>query len=1177
MKQMLMLRKVLYLFFLKLVISLPQINFHRTAEWMDCIYLSYFDETSSSRHLIPYCSSAEWLTVNISLDSSVASIFNFSTLRENNVTGEDLYQWSAPIDTIESYQFYLSRFNEGLAENLFYNCTSPNFGPYCQYSVDIGFDLSSYSSLTQLIKSYYEEQMIIQPEISTCYIHLQCNRQLKSVCLDWSEICDGKFDCDDGIDENNCLQLTLNQCKDNEYRCNNGQCIPNIFLNTGHNDSQCLDQSDEYNTTIQYSFNLPLLSNEDTICSWRQNHTNEYDRLTPFSSSCLSQRHANIKEIILFDTSDSTLSNECLIALRCHLTISYNHQLFCYDFCENNTCIDTIKQKCPSMFFYPSIPVGFKSVYFLYTNTYLTNWTIMRQIPPEYICYDQELCSSKPEFNLHSYVLNNKTCYRFEDFGVSIDPNEGDWYSGYIKFVYSQFASCNPTKICNNQMYRCLNSSKCIPKSYLGDRIRDCPYGDDEIQIKPNRINLNSQQLTFPTICDGFVDLLPISIQGQNHTDETECQYWPCNNIYTRCDGIWNCANGADEINCNPSSSSSICPENYHSCFSVHTHEKICLPIAKAYDGIIDCVGGIDEPFLCPRKNRFDGPKFYCNNECLPWAYVCDGIRDCQHGDDEFICNSTSRNKKSKVSQLSTTDSSLFDCQRGLPLRALIDPKRNISTQVCLCPPQYYGDRCQYQNQRVSLTIQVNPSWTSEQAAYTCIVSLIDDSNEQIVHSYEQFSYFYPRDQHTKFNMYLQYVDRPKDTTKQYSVKIDLYDMYSLEYRGSVITPIKFPFLPVQRLAIQLDLPKAIDSVETANNTQCNQSWTGKYCNISYECHCSIFSLCAGITANGRSICVCPVDYYGPRCGIKKTACSDSPCQNGGFCLLSDEHMISYRPYTCICEEGFSGERCEIIDTKLNLTFDKNLDLPSRSLVYFHFINFVNHLTNNQKKNPLIVCGNELALSSYFPSKFQISFLELHPNQYYYIANQNTNNKSLTLDRIIRPSDRCPSINEIFNETLVQLPSIRRIKYYHLSCQQAFNLSCFYDDIYMCVCSTDPSHRSANCFQFNHNIEVENLLSYQLEILSQCNPLTPSSTVPSSVSSTSSSTVPSSASSTPSSTVPSSVSSTSSSTETSSVSTTITLHTTTTSNDNGVSSIYVGKYSLCLFYLVFYLLASYIY
>ena len=49
------------------------------------------------------------------------------------------------------------------------------------------------------------------------------------------------------------------------------------------------------------------------------------------------------------------------------------------------------------------------------------------------------------------------------------------------------------------------------------------------------------------------VALPSMIIDEDNHIDETECQHWPCSNIYTRCDHFWNCPKGEDEINCTKS------------------------------------------------------------------------------------------------------------------------------------------------------------------------------------------------------------------------------------------------------------------------------------------------------------------------------------------------------------------------------------------------------------------------------------------------------------------------------------------------------------------------------------------------------------------------------------------------------------------------------------------------
>lgn len=104
--------------------------------------------------------------------------------------------------------------------------------------------------------------------------------------------------------------------------------------------------------------------------------------------------------------------------------------------------------------------------------------------------------------------------------------------------------------------------------------------------------------ITFSTICDGVVDLLPVRINGRNETDETNCEQWPCDNPYTRCDGYWNYPNGTDEINCD-SSTLNHCSSHHHLCVSLVTNQLVCLPIEKVNDRIVDCLGGIDGKTLC--------------------------------------------------------------------------------------------------------------------------------------------------------------------------------------------------------------------------------------------------------------------------------------------------------------------------------------------------------------------------------------------------------------------------------------------------------------------------------------------------------------------------------------------------------------------------------------------------
>lgn len=103
-------------------------------------------------------------------------------------------------------------------------------------------------------------------------------------------------------------------------------------------------------------------------------------------------------------------------------------------------------------------------------------------------------------------------------------------------------------------------------------------------------------------------------------------------------------------------------------------------------------------------------------------------------------------------------------CHRGLPLRIWLTHTVNTSREACLCPPSFYGDTCQYQNQRVSLTARFRTFSESRRTLFTILASLIDESDKQTTHSYHQFTYYYYQHCSMKFNIYLLYPTRTKLT-----------------------------------------------------------------------------------------------------------------------------------------------------------------------------------------------------------------------------------------------------------------------------------------------------------------------------------------------------------------------------------------------------------------------------
>ena len=350
--------------------------------------------------------------------------------------------------------------------------------------------------------------------------------------------------------------------------------------------------------------------------------------------------------------------------------------------------------------------------------------------------------------------------------------------------------------------FRCPSTDICIPIHLVGDGECHCTEDDEYPCEDEDPEFLHSLTvIPFQTICDGYPHLLANMIRNSTETDEFDCQYWPLVHIYNRCDGFWHTFDGLDELNCDPTPLLD-CSINHHICISAQTNESICLHMNKANDGIIDCLGAADEPTACQKYTYGSDPRtFYCYSQwyipCIEAREICDNSGYCPQNEDETVCTPQdgvgvdilqgacvqnyesdrsdmtkilcrrflytpekyrvyftldhwpdlikrhSKQENTTAERLKTQTVQLYQprCHRGLRLQVSIDQERNRTEDVCLCPPSYYGDQCQYQNQRVALTLQFQVPSDSIQTLFAIVVSLIDDSNERIIHSSEQFTY----------------------------------------------------------------------------------------------------------------------------------------------------------------------------------------------------------------------------------------------------------------------------------------------------------------------------------------------------------------------------------------------------------------------------------------------------
>ncbi|CAF1415316.1 unnamed protein product [Adineta steineri] len=1231
----------------------------------DCLHYYVHDENTDTRYdisikqVIKYCIRlTDDFDVPIRYFSAMSHRnFTFEQLRYLNVTIEQLLSWSASIDLVERYFLYMieSLINNSLSNEVFYNCTGSWFGSQCQYSFmhdnKDPFSLVVDNKFQQMTTAEYSAFTIMN---LTCYNHLKCDRGGKDLCLDWREICDGRIDCmNDGVDEAECFLMEINECKQDEYRCHNGLCIPKEFLKDDKDNPDCLDRSDESNIpspSFNLCYQIPTFRCEEHTCRAGDEDFSCGDgQCVEEFDTCKNGRHELLKKSLLIQ---GDLSDKCWLYLACFSLIidTYDREL-CRSVITSLDKDNANLSMCESLFQFPQIFAFLGYIRFFYQNNQsviyekkifqdgllfgqlnhpkpislasLPLWlnphihsgssstqlglsgsvikpiipsfwdllypsgevqgvplyaihrrpnssffgpevgyigesialaTFFNILLPSIICYDRLLCN----FISPLFQYNNLACLYRDQLNLSETRN----YRDFLLAVKNYFRGClttynNPSQL-NSSLYCCQNSSKCISKHRLLDGIKDCHMGDDETsnlscslndsfrfqcdekenqcfsplidkKICKTYLKNHINKLDFQDICDGIDDLLSQEINKQNYTDETECDYWPCNNAYTRCDYRLACSNGEDEENCLISD----CPSHTHPCVSLDDLTLICLPFEEVNDGYIDCLGASDELEYCSNKNSdLNNEKtFYCSDDdiCIPSLALCDKEYDCKSsGDDEKVCESNQRicskdfignrtdieqflcdrfnakiDKKyyslktlseypqkyaSKSKQLplehirmtrnfqSNSDDTTWQqfCNRGIYARTQSD--NDSTTYICFCPPSYYGHLCQYQSQRVSLILNLLPF--DRDSIYSIFVKLID--HHGLINSYEQFTFMSSWGCKMKFNIYLLYSTRPKDLSKNYTIHIDAFEKTTLKYYTSWSLAIPFLFLPVNRIVAQLNLPvqrtmlshlcnltcqNGGQCMKYENNNeffcQCLSNWSGNQCEISSYCKdCSSVSVCVGSIDN-RSICICPPNKAGPRC-LLPSNCPLNACQNHGQCVLLD-NTIGTNNYMCICSDEYYGSNCQYQKNKLTINID-DLPTPTHIQVYISTISNESQPTNILLVKKLLHEQN--IISFYLSIPYHMVFVKII-RDYYLAAIQQTPQTDLLTS--INSKQQCHSIDKFFNSTILTLPLIRRVKYYPLLCKDFNKPQCFYDEIYMCLC-TNESY--PNCFQFDHQSKL---------------------------------------------------------------------------------------------------------
>ncbi len=214
-------------------------EFHMSSpEKFDCIYVLdnvNSDYGGSSAGKVPYCRRPN---INKTLIRITDKCENggdkkyFIELLEKNVRPSEVLKWNSSVEMADEYAaFYYNNYSEIKSngkQDFLCHCTHPGtFGKYCEYQLT--HEANSFEASQRLQASIRHFYYLNHQQFGdiVCYKTLSCNSGL--LCLDWRNICDGKQQCQNGWDEENCDKLEFNECEEDEYRCTNGMCMPEEY------------------------------------------------------------------------------------------------------------------------------------------------------------------------------------------------------------------------------------------------------------------------------------------------------------------------------------------------------------------------------------------------------------------------------------------------------------------------------------------------------------------------------------------------------------------------------------------------------------------------------------------------------------------------------------------------------------------------------------------------------------------------------------------------------------------------------------------------------------------------------------------------------------------------------------------------------------------------------------
>ena len=583
--------------------------------------------------------------------------------------------------------------------------------------------------------------------------------------------------------------------------------------------------------------------------------------------------------------------------------------------------------------------------------------------------------------------------------------------------------------ICQADQYRC-QTGQCIKFEWLCDGEWDCADASDEEAVflirewsahNARLSNLSPQldrcrqrysQSPFSTICNVPSELGCYRSRVANSLDISLNR--PCINLTQIGDGVEDCYNAYDEKNTFTAKSSvggmwgfHLKCGNYHKTYTSACDTNLgnnCTNIlCSSYRDTHGSCSGVND-FICLEDNR-------CNKNAR-----CNGMFDCSYGEDEYLCPTGSPTNRDQyrldkiiISKEQIVDISLikypkesivfkaeqqiqksihhlennqlfsnhsFMCNRGITVL-------HMNETQCLCPPSYYGSRCQFFSDRLTVIVHLDrqnlPKSMSDTTLKIQVSFLFSDDILIDQHDFyllpiletaeitkHKFYLLYSRSDSMIKHKQNRYLNRADIITNHpYAVHFILFALKKNkrpEELGAWHYPIYFDYLPTFRLAIVLKFPSWFQhsSFNLCQSSHCNKHSTclpifnqnkSSYCSClsgyyNTDCsmyeplcntHCASNAFCQPKTVDQQGkatkpLCLCPLSHFGSRCNLKYDQCDHDSCLNKGACHLSYDRS-GEQPFLCICANRFYGSRCQYEKASVRVQLNMTMTLSARAAV----------------------------------------------------------------------------------------------------------------------------------------------------------------------------------------------------------------------------------------------------